>query len=120
VATSDICALDDSACRLHIHQGAALAIHVDNPKSARRLIFLAHVTVRQPIYYNPSRPRSVSSVKGWIVLAKPMLTCKSKSIDDQLFGLFLDYNGTIHVYQSLLNAVLHDKPEIRGEEGDPA
>jgi CRP/FNR family transcriptional regulator, cyclic AMP receptor protein len=29
---------------------------------------------------------------------------------------FIDYNGTIHVYQSLLNAVLHDKPEIRKEE----
>jgi CRP/FNR family transcriptional regulator, cyclic AMP receptor protein len=29
---------------------------------------------------------------------------------------FIDYNGTIHVYQSLLNAVLHDKPEIREEE----
>jgi CRP/FNR family transcriptional regulator, cyclic AMP receptor protein len=25
---------------------------------------------------------------------------------------FIDYNGTIHVHQSLLNAVLHDKPEI--------
>jgi CRP/FNR family cyclic AMP-dependent transcriptional regulator len=29
---------------------------------------------------------------------------------------FIDYNGTIQVYQSLLNAVLHDKPEIREEE----
>jgi CRP/FNR family transcriptional regulator, cyclic AMP receptor protein len=29
---------------------------------------------------------------------------------------FIDYNGTIHVYQSLLNAVLHDKPGIREEE----
>jgi CRP/FNR family transcriptional regulator, cyclic AMP receptor protein len=29
---------------------------------------------------------------------------------------FIDYNGTIHVHQSLLNAVLHDKPEIREEE----
>jgi CRP/FNR family transcriptional regulator, cyclic AMP receptor protein len=28
---------------------------------------------------------------------------------------FIDYNGTIHVHQSLLNAVLHDKPEIRQE-----
>ncbi len=26
---------------------------------------------------------------------------------------FIDYNGTIHVHQSLLNAVLHEKPEIR-------
>ena len=25
---------------------------------------------------------------------------------------WIDYNGTIHVRQSLLNAVLHDKPEI--------
>ncbi|WP_213773441.1 cyclic nucleotide-binding domain-containing protein [Bradyrhizobium sp. dw_78] len=29
---------------------------------------------------------------------------------------WIDYNGTIQVHQSLLNAVLHDKPEIR--EGD--
>jgi CRP/FNR family cyclic AMP-dependent transcriptional regulator len=29
---------------------------------------------------------------------------------------FIDYNGTIHVHQSLLNAVLHDKPGIREEE----
>jgi CRP/FNR family cyclic AMP-dependent transcriptional regulator len=28
---------------------------------------------------------------------------------------FIDYNGTIHVYQSLLNAVLHNKPDIREE-----
>jgi CRP-like cAMP-binding protein len=28
----------------------------------------------------------------------------------------IDYNGTIHVHQSLLNSVLHDKPEIREEE----
>jgi CRP/FNR family cyclic AMP-dependent transcriptional regulator len=28
---------------------------------------------------------------------------------------FIDYNGTIHVYQSLLNAVLHEKPEIKEE-----
>jgi CRP/FNR family cyclic AMP-dependent transcriptional regulator len=26
---------------------------------------------------------------------------------------WIDYNGVIHVHQSLLNAVLHDKPEIR-------
>jgi CRP/FNR family transcriptional regulator, cyclic AMP receptor protein len=26
---------------------------------------------------------------------------------------FIDYNGTIQVYQSLLNAVLHEKPEIK-------
>jgi CRP-like cAMP-binding protein len=30
---------------------------------------------------------------------------------------WIDYNGQIHVHQSLLNAVLHDKPEIR--EGEP-
>jgi hypothetical protein len=28
---------------------------------------------------------------------------------------FIDYNGTIHVHQSLLNAVLRDKPEIADE-----
>lgn len=28
----------------------------------------------------------------------------------------IDYNGTIQVYQSLLDAVLHDKPEISEEE----
>ena len=28
---------------------------------------------------------------------------------------FIDYNGTIQVYQSLLDAVLQDKPEIREE-----
>lgn len=33
---------------------------------------------------------------------------------------FIDYNGTIHVHQSLLNAVLHDKPEIREEESAQA
>jgi CRP/FNR family cyclic AMP-dependent transcriptional regulator len=29
---------------------------------------------------------------------------------------WIDYNGTIHVHQSLLDAVLHDKPEIREDE----
>jgi CRP/FNR family transcriptional regulator, cyclic AMP receptor protein len=29
---------------------------------------------------------------------------------------FIDYNGKINVHQSLLNAILHDKPEIRHEE----
>jgi CRP/FNR family transcriptional regulator, cyclic AMP receptor protein len=29
---------------------------------------------------------------------------------------WIDYNGTIHVHQSLLTAVLHDKPEIREDE----
>ncbi|HTG04869.1 MAG TPA: helix-turn-helix domain-containing protein, partial [Bradyrhizobium sp.] len=28
----------------------------------------------------------------------------------------IDYNGKIDVHQSLLNAVLHDKPEIREDE----
>jgi CRP/FNR family transcriptional regulator, cyclic AMP receptor protein len=28
----------------------------------------------------------------------------------------IDYNGKIDVHQSLLNAVLHDKPEIRADE----
>jgi len=31
---------------------------------------------------------------------------------------WIDYNGQIHVHQSLLNAVLHDKPEIREGERD--
>jgi CRP-like cAMP-binding protein len=31
---------------------------------------------------------------------------------------FIDYNGTIHVHQSLLNAVLHEKPEIREARSD--
>jgi CRP/FNR family transcriptional regulator, cyclic AMP receptor protein len=30
----------------------------------------------------------------------------------------IDYNGKIDVHQSLLNSVLHDKPEIR--EAEPA
>jgi CRP/FNR family transcriptional regulator, cyclic AMP receptor protein len=29
---------------------------------------------------------------------------------------WIDYNGTIHVHQSLLSAVLHDKPAIREDE----
>jgi CRP/FNR family transcriptional regulator, cyclic AMP receptor protein len=29
---------------------------------------------------------------------------------------WIDYNGTIHVHQALLTAVLHDKPEIREDE----
>ena len=28
----------------------------------------------------------------------------------------IDYNGKIDVHQSLLNSVLHDKPEIREDE----
>jgi len=28
----------------------------------------------------------------------------------------IDYKRKIHVHQSLLNAVLHDKPEIRADE----
>ena len=28
---------------------------------------------------------------------------------------FIDYNGKITVHQSLLDSVLHDKPEIRSE-----
>jgi CRP/FNR family cyclic AMP-dependent transcriptional regulator len=31
---------------------------------------------------------------------------------------FIDYNGKIEVHQSLLNSVLHDKPEI--ETNEPA
>jgi hypothetical protein len=29
---------------------------------------------------------------------------------------FISYNGAITVHHSLLNAVLHDKPEIKREE----
>jgi CRP/FNR family transcriptional regulator, cyclic AMP receptor protein len=29
---------------------------------------------------------------------------------------FIDYNGKIHVHQSLLNSVLHEKPEIKTDE----
>ena len=29
---------------------------------------------------------------------------------------FIDYNGKIEVHQSLLNSVLHDKPEIETNE----
>jgi CRP/FNR family transcriptional regulator, cyclic AMP receptor protein len=29
---------------------------------------------------------------------------------------FIDYNGKIDVHQSLLDSVLHDKPEIREDE----
>jgi CRP/FNR family transcriptional regulator, cyclic AMP receptor protein len=32
---------------------------------------------------------------------------------------WIDYNGRIHVHQSLLNAVLHEKPEIREGEPEP-
>lgn len=28
----------------------------------------------------------------------------------------IDYNGKIEVHQSLLNAVLHDKPELKTDE----
>jgi CRP-like cAMP-binding protein len=29
---------------------------------------------------------------------------------------FISYNGTIHVHNSLLNAVLHDKPQLRTDD----
>jgi hypothetical protein len=29
---------------------------------------------------------------------------------------FIDYNGKIEVHQSLLNSLLHDKPQIREDE----
>jgi len=29
---------------------------------------------------------------------------------------FVSYNGKIHVHNSLLNAVLHDKPELRTDD----
>jgi CRP/FNR family transcriptional regulator, cyclic AMP receptor protein len=29
---------------------------------------------------------------------------------------FIDYNGKIDVHQSLLNSVLHDKPEVRTDK----
>jgi CRP/FNR family transcriptional regulator, cyclic AMP receptor protein len=29
---------------------------------------------------------------------------------------FIDYNGTIDVHRTLLNSILHDKPEIRQDE----
>jgi CRP/FNR family cyclic AMP-dependent transcriptional regulator len=29
---------------------------------------------------------------------------------------FIDYNGKIEVHQSLLNSLLHDKPDIREDE----
>jgi CRP/FNR family cyclic AMP-dependent transcriptional regulator len=28
----------------------------------------------------------------------------------------IDYNGDIHVHNSLLNVVLHDNPHLRGQE----
>ena len=33
---------------------------------------------------------------------------------------FIDYNGKIEVHQSLLNSLLHDHPEIRGDENETA
>jgi CRP/FNR family transcriptional regulator, cyclic AMP receptor protein len=33
---------------------------------------------------------------------------------------FIDYNGKINVHQSLLDSVLHDKPEIRRDDSDAA
>jgi CRP/FNR family transcriptional regulator, cyclic AMP receptor protein len=33
---------------------------------------------------------------------------------------FIDYNGKINVHQSLLDSVLHDKPEIRPDDSDAA
>jgi hypothetical protein len=35
---------------------------------------------------------------------------------DAAAGGFVDYNGKLEVHNSLLNVVLHDKPEIRARE----
>ena len=32
---------------------------------------------------------------------------------------FIDYNGTLEVHSSLLNVLLHDKPEIKGNAAAP-
>ena len=79
---------------------------------ARLLLLLAN-------YGKPGNPPIVPVTVTQETLAEMVGTTRSRvSFFMNRFrklGL-IDYNGTIHVHQSLLNSVLHDKPKIREEE----
>jgi CRP-like cAMP-binding protein len=78
---------------------------------ARLLLLLAN-------YGKEGRPSIVSVTLSQETLAEMIGTTRSRvSFFMNKFRKlgFIDYNGTIHVYQSLLNAVLHDRPEIKEE-----
>jgi CRP/FNR family transcriptional regulator, cyclic AMP receptor protein len=82
---------------------------------ARLLLLLAN-------YGKEGRPPIVSVTLNQETLAEMIGTTRSRvSFFKNKFRKlgFIDYNGIIHVYQSLLDAVLHDRPEVR-EPSAPA
>jgi CRP/FNR family transcriptional regulator, cyclic AMP receptor protein len=81
---------------------------------ARLLLLLAN-------YGKEGNPPIVSVTLNQETLAEMIGTTRSRvsSFMNKFRRLgLIDYNGTIHVHQSLLDAVLHDKPEISQEESE--
>jgi CRP-like cAMP-binding protein len=79
---------------------------------ARLLLLLAH-------FGNEGSPQPIGSNINQETLAEMIGTTRSRvSFFMNRFRKlgFISYNGTITVHHSLLNAVLHDKPEIKREE----
>jgi CRP/FNR family cyclic AMP-dependent transcriptional regulator len=79
---------------------------------ARLLLLLAN-------YGKPGNPPIVPIVLNQETLAEMIGTTRSRvSFFMNKFRKlgFIDYNGQIDVHQSLLNSVLHDKPEIKTDE----
>jgi CRP-like cAMP-binding protein len=79
---------------------------------ARLLLLLAH-------FGNEGSPQPIGPNINQETLAEMIGTTRSRvSFFMNRFRKlgFISYNGTITVHHSLLNAVLHDKPEIKREE----
>jgi CRP/FNR family transcriptional regulator, cyclic AMP receptor protein len=78
---------------------------------ARLLLLLAH-------FGKDGRPQPISVDVSQEMLAEMIGTTRSRvSYFMNTFrklGL-ISYNGTIETHNSMLNAVLHDKPEIQGD-----
>jgi CRP/FNR family cyclic AMP-dependent transcriptional regulator len=83
---------------------------------ARLLLLLAN-------YGKEGNPPIVSVILNQETLAEMIGTTRSRvSFFMNKFRKlgFIDYNGKIDVHQSLLDSVLHDKPEIRNEDSSTA
>jgi CRP/FNR family transcriptional regulator, cyclic AMP receptor protein len=83
---------------------------------ARLLLLLAN-------YGKANRPPILPVVLSQETLAEMIGTTRSRvSFFMNKFRKlgFIDYNGKINVHQSLLDSVLHDKPEIRRDDSDAA
>jgi CRP/FNR family cyclic AMP-dependent transcriptional regulator len=79
---------------------------------ARLLLLLAH-------FSKEGAPQLIDIEISQAVLAEMIGTTRSRvSFFMNKFRKlgFISYNGKIHVHNSLLNAVLHDKPALRTDE----